>query len=321
MACINPLTIYQKFSGKTITVPCNHCLNCLIRKQSQLEFLAKKELIDVYTSGRGASFVTLTYDNVHVPRTDDGFITLKKEDLRNFFKSVRRQMEYHGDTTKFKYIACGEYGDNYSCRCHFHIVFLGLTDVQALKYTNKVWKNGNIDIGPLSSGGLSYVCKYLSKQHPDKDIKQLRSDLGCENPFLVHSIGLGKKWIMENIYNILDNRFVFTINGKKCLYPKYVMEYVKARTGCDYKKYVVDFISHSDDFNYAKSNNLDYIDFSYEKTYLHYKHLITALRSRNMAVDDITLSRAWVKPKHQTIRKGIKDELTELALYGDVVPF
>ena len=69
---------------------------------------------------------------------------------------------------------------------------------------------------------------------------------------------------MENAF---DNRFVFTINGKKCLYPKYVMEYVKARTGCDYKKYVVDFISHSDDFNFAKSNNLDYIDFSYENLF------------------------------------------------------
>ena len=39
----------------------------------QIEFLTNKELNTVYRSGRSASFVTLTYDDNHLPYNDNGF--------------------------------------------------------------------------------------------------------------------------------------------------------------------------------------------------------------------------------------------------------
>ena len=70
MSCINPMEmkIKSQYKGiQTIKVDCRHCLNCLVKRQSQIEFLAKKELLSVYQSGRSASFVTLTYDDNHIP--------------------------------------------------------------------------------------------------------------------------------------------------------------------------------------------------------------------------------------------------------------
>ena len=54
MSCINPITlsiVTRTGFRKNIEVPCNHCLNCAVKKQSQIEFLAKKELLETYKNG------------------------------------------------------------------------------------------------------------------------------------------------------------------------------------------------------------------------------------------------------------------------------
>lgn len=248
MACITPFHLSIKryrfdgsFYNEYYDVNCGRCIPCLIRKESALEFLAKKELLTKYRKGQGASFVTLTYDDGHIPYNQDKLVTLRKSDVQKFLKNVRRQMEYHNDKTPFKTIYCGEYGDNFG-RPHYHIVFIGLSDSKVLKYTRKLWKHGLCDVGVLAQGGLRYVCKYMTKQHPTKEVKAMREKLGVENPFICHSIGLGKEWIINNIDKIAEDNFVFQINGKKYLYPSYVMKFVALRTGKDYKKAVRDFL-------------------------------------------------------------------------------
>ena len=77
MSCIHPITITNKYitrlfkAGKfqtnSLTVPCGKCLNCRIQKESTLTFLANKELRYMYRNNQGSSFVTLTYDDNHIP--------------------------------------------------------------------------------------------------------------------------------------------------------------------------------------------------------------------------------------------------------------
>lgn len=64
-------------NGDIIKVDCKKCLYCLIKKQSILEFYAKKELFEQYKAGKGASFITLTYSDDYEP------IAIEKEIVKN----------------------------------------------------------------------------------------------------------------------------------------------------------------------------------------------------------------------------------------------
>lgn len=336
MACVNPLELQTKVKGrlKNIKVSCGHCLNCMIKKQSQLTFLANKELLTRYKKGQSASFVTLTYDDNHIPYNENGFVTLRKSDVQKFLKNVRRQIDYHNLKKDFKVIYCGEYGDgshsNFKTgvstfRPHYHIAFLGLSDTEAKMFTRKLWKFGLCDVGPLSSGGLRYICKYMTKATPGKIVKEIREVAKVENPFICHSIGLGKEWINKNLYKIVENEFHFNINGKKTLFPKYILRYVSAHTGIDYLQYVNKEIYNDINRKVAKNNGFNSLDdYLYEKSYIRYQYKVAALRSQGKPINDITLNKAWIKPKSKhdrTYNKFFVCKALELAKYGDVVPF
>ena len=113
MSCINPLQLSVISDGrkKNIEVSCGHCLNCMIKKESQIEFLAKRELVDNYRKGLSAAFCTLTYDDNHIPFNENGFVTLRRKDVQNFLKNMRRQMEYYKVERKFKVLYCGNVGE------------------------------------------------------------------------------------------------------------------------------------------------------------------------------------------------------------------
>lgn len=313
MSCISPLTL--RVDNKNILVSCNHCINCLIAKQSALEFLCKKELLEVYKSGQGASFVTLTYNDSNVPLNSNGHFTLRKSHLQKFMKRIRRNMEYYGDHRKFKYIACGEYGDFFG-RCHFHICYLGLSDSDMIKYSRKCWKYGLVDVGCLSAGGIRYVLNYMQKSSKDSNVKILRDSEDVESPFLIHSVGLGKKWILSHYDDIVESRFTFNNNGKINLFPKYVMRAVSCLTGVDYRPYVTDFLIHSDDYNYTVANSLDYSSYMNEKSYISYRYKVDSLRSKNMPITDKTLNKAYIRPKTKRINyvDEYVDSLSTLAM-------
>lgn len=339
MSCINPLDFKIKDSFnhiRNITVPCGHCLNCLIKKQSQIEFLAKKELIDNYQSGKSASFVTLTYDDNHLPLNENGFYTLNRKHVQDFLKRMRRNMEYHNQKTSFKILYCGEYGDGShstsktgvsTCRPHYHLVFIGLSPSQVKFYTSKLWSNGLCDIGPLGAGGIRYLCKYMTKSMPDKDVKELRESAGVQNPFFYHSIGLAKDWINRNLNTIVENGFCFNMNGKITPFPKYVCQYVSNHTGINYQPYIRSYIMRTD-LQKAKAMNKSLFEYQRDNSIISYQYKVSALRSQNKPINDITLSKKWVKPISFKDREIISKKIQSLvslsidyAKYGDVVPF
>lgn len=326
MACLFPYEgkMKRNFKGFSFTADCGRCLNCLVKKQSALTFLAQKELLDVYQSGRGASFVTLTYDDAHIPVNEDGLVTLRKKDLQLWLKNMRRQMDYYNEKIPFRYIACGELGSEKD-RPHYHIVLLGLTDVQAAKYTKKLWKNGLCDIGVLSAGGIRYVTKYMTKALPSKDIKKMRKELNIESPFVTHSIGIGKDWINRSLQKIVEDEFTFELNGKLNLYPRYILRYVSNHTGVDYLPYVRSFLKNANRKYLNISDGKDLYDHTIDNSYLRYKQIVSNMRAKGQAVDDETIkNKAWVKPKHYFDRNYSKDICTLLGytyIDGDVIPF
>ena len=329
MSCINPIdySVVNRFNKRImIKLDCNHCINCMIKKESQIEFLAKKELLTRYMRGESASFITLTYDDSHLPINNNGFVTLKRSDVQKFFKRMRRNMEYHNRKIDFKYLYCGEYGDGTHSkggistrRPHYHIVLFGLSPKEARFYTRNLWSFGLCDVGCLSAGGIRYLCKYMTKACPDKDVKEFRKVADVQNPFFYHSIGIGKDWINKNLQKIVEDGFTFNLNGKINLFPKYVLRYVAAKTGVSYIPYVRKFMKK--DIKKAKMKNISFTEYDYERSLLRYKTMIENLRQQGKPIKDIVNDKHYVKPTHYLDRKPDVTKLADLALYGDVVPF
>lgn len=329
MSCIQPQIrkVKTTWNGyKTIKIDCRHCLNCLIKRTSQIEFLAKKELVENYIKGNSASFVTLTYDDDHLPKTEDGFTTLKREHVQKFIKNMRRQMEYHNLVIPFKYLYCGEYGDGShstskngisTARSHYHIVFIGLSPEQIKLFTRKLWKYGICDIGPLSAGGIRYLCKYMTKASPTKEVKELREIAQVQNPFFYHSIGLGKEWINKNLNKIVEDGFTFNLNGQMNLLPASIINYVAYHTGVNPKPYIHDYIANNQ-LNKARGIKLNYSQYDFEKSYIREQYLKASLRSQGKPFDDITSSKHWAKPYHELDREpAYMSELLKSALQND----
>lgn len=327
MSCSSPLQL-----NNGLLVPCGRCMCCRVARQSSLAFLAERELIsNVYSKGLGASFLTLTYNQDSVPykRCDsflrqldyfsgshpDYYVSLYKKDVQDFFKRVRRSMDYHNIHIPFKYLSCGEYGGS-TDRPHYHIVFLGLSDVVARDVTRKNWPYGLIDVGPLTSGGLRYVTKYCTKKYDSYNMTILQKSLGVEPPFLIRSQRIGYDWIDSHLDSIVSSDFTFIgRNGSRRLYPKDVRDYVSKKTGVDPFPSVQKFLYN--DFK-ACPSDVDYDTFQRERVYLHEQYLRSAARSRGLPVTPEFLARkCWLRPSHSVCSPDVAD----FVKHDDVVPF
>ena len=120
MSCLYPKSLknplYNSSLAKSstnlpyISVPCGHCFYCRKSKVSEKALIVKHEMSANY---QVASFLTLTYNDAHLPRKNvfcnpaDGeylqSFDFDKSDLQKFIKRVRRYIDYHNLGIKFKY--------------------------------------------------------------------------------------------------------------------------------------------------------------------------------------------------------------------------
>jgi hypothetical protein len=110
-----------------LKIPCGRCVGCRLEKSRQWANRCMLEL----QYHESSFFVTLTYDDDHVPVTyysenDDGearsALTLRFRDLQLFLKRLRKEHYYE----RLRFFACGEYGST-TYRPHYHAIIFGLT--------------------------------------------------------------------------------------------------------------------------------------------------------------------------------------------------
>jgi len=181
----------------TVPVPCGKCVCCIQRKISEWAFRLENERLN----SANCYFVTLTYDNAHVPINKYGKLSLKKEDVQFFFKYLRHaqnrdedygilEKHYYGNDlkkTKISYYLVGEYGTLKS-RPHYHAIIFNVSK----KAIMDCWKHGSVDIQiPNSSSAFTYLMKYLMKRL----LNAPRKDRTPE--FSLMSKGLGDKFILK----------------------------------------------------------------------------------------------------------------------------
>lgn len=251
MACTSPITAFRSAtvnaSGKRslvfnanagfrdlpVTIPCGMCIGCRINRSRTWALRCVHESKQ-HTFN---SFVTLTYDDDHLP--PEG--SIDKTSLQLFFKKLRKA------GFVFRYFAAGEYGGETN-RPHYHILFFGIdfhqdrkrykTTAVGVLYNSetltKIWGNGNALIANFNYSTAEYVAKYIIGKELGKDASERdrysRLDLSTGEHYQVKSEftlmsrrpGIGSDWYDRYSTDAFPSDFLVH-DAKKFAVPKYYL--------------------------------------------------------------------------------------------------
>lgn len=214
MDCFNPRRVNLP-DGSSQVVRCNKCLACLAYRQGGWLVRLRQEMQD---SG-GAYFVTLTYDDAHLPMFQP--MDLKKppvpcvckKDIQKLHMDMRKRFQqgfykddslvpFGGKTIQidlssfvhFKYYLTSELGPN-GKRPHYHGLYFHLPQDPFLveNLFRTMWKKGFVMVEPAQTEAAgAYVTKYLIN---DSFVPFPTEDPYYPRMFSLMSKGLGKSYL------------------------------------------------------------------------------------------------------------------------------
>lgn len=212
-------------------VPCGQCIECRLRKSREW---AARIMCEAQFSDNSA-FVTLTYDDLHLPIGSKGVPSLDFDHLKKFLKDFRRFCEYHYGVSGVRFYGAGEYGES-SARPHFHLCLFDLpqqlvdknkywsrSPLGDLYYRNedieKVWQRGNVIVADLTFQSAAYVSRYVTKKMTgDKADKYDILGIQPEKALMSRRPGIGREFYDKYKYEIYTNDEFF-LPGKGTLIP------------------------------------------------------------------------------------------------------
>lgn len=268
MKCFNPY--FRKFFGyeNALPLPCGSCLAC--RYNQSRDWALRVELESLRYDINDIAFVTLTYDDEHLPY----YGSLQPAHLQAFIKRLRKQ------GIRFRYFACGEYG-SIRGRPHYHLLLLGVNieslsnlgvarddwlkgvrPVQVGRGYDKAWTFGFVDVQQAIShnGVAKYVAAYVTK----KQKVSFYYDEFREPPFHRSSLGFGAY--------ILDTYKMYVPyierDGKRLPLPRYLRTKLAEKFGVlyDVTKSNLDRMA----LEMSEALKLNIAIPSFEKTYLRF---------------------------------------------------
>lgn len=242
MPCYHPLTAYRNsearggitFSAATGTIPlkipCNQCIGCRLERSRQWAMRCVHEA----SLHKDNSFITLTYNDQHIPPTG----TLVIKHFQDFMKRLRKSQP----NTRIRYYHCGEYGD-LNRRPHYHALLFGFQfpDLELFQtkkgnkiYTSatleKLWTFGFSTIGALTFESAAYCARYVMKKKTGKQAPAYYRnidkttgeywDIIPEYNTMSRRPGIAHDWYQLYKNDAYPSDFI-TLRGKKMKPPKY----------------------------------------------------------------------------------------------------
>jgi hypothetical protein len=246
------------YNPKIMLIPCGQCIGCRIRQREDWTTRIELEARDY--PKEEVWFITLTYDDDHVPgmivktgeimrkvqytwkpgeKRPSSVQILLYEDIQKFLKRLRKA--YKG---KLRYFVAGEYGEQ-TARPHYHMILYGWkpTDLENLYkiqhngyYTSEwlkgLWGMGQIQIAQAVPETYRYVAGYVTKKMYEIDGKKANVyyELGQTKPFACMSLkpGLGDKYYQEHKAEIWRQGYIQCTNGKRAQIPRYYEKQMEA---------------------------------------------------------------------------------------------
>lgn len=234
----------------SMRMPCGRCSHCRLKKSREWALRCMNEA-SLYVptvdnpDGRGNCFITLTYNNEHMPRIGD-VGNLVYRDFQLFLKRLRKRF---GEGIRF--YMCGEYGGKYG-RPHFHALlfnhnfdfdkyFWKMSDSGFPLYRSpsleELWSIDGRSIGYSSVADLNfdtaaYCARYVMKKITgdaalghyavfDEETGEIYGDRTPEFNEMSTRDGIGKEWFNRYCHDVYAVDSVIVSNTKKFPPPKY----------------------------------------------------------------------------------------------------
>jgi len=219
-----------------VTLPCGRCVGCRIRKSREWAVRCHHEA----SLHEQNSFVTLTYDDEHLP--DDPDLgqppggTLVCRDLTLFLKRLQKRFG-----AGIRHYGCGEYGEKLG-RPHYHLCIFNFSppDLVLFKvrehlrlYTSEtldgLWGMGFTLTGDVTFQSAAYVARYVMKKINGPQSTSHYETVDQATGEITHKLpefpamsrdGIGKNFYEQYKSDIFPHDFV-VIKGKKFPVPKY----------------------------------------------------------------------------------------------------
>lgn len=258
MKCTNPFV--KEVSGHDplkdgqnsvfVAFPCGKCLACRINKTREWS----KRLYDESLYSGSTAFITLTYDDSHLPRDENDNPSVSYDDIRHFFARLRKDF-------KFRYFLNSEYGPE-TLRPHYHgiiffedstaynkfifnadkIVRKGRKGQPIISYHSRLleryWKNGNCEIGEVVSARCTYTAKYFINRKEVDDLLTPNFSVMSRRP------GIGRQFAEDSKDYIrqFGQKSLPTSYGSKVKTPRYYRKlcFTEDEIKEHYKAYVND---------------------------------------------------------------------------------
>lgn len=216
MQCTKPILIKAPYEcrreGELVSgmyVPCGKCMSCRVARAREWTVRLFHEMDD----WNDTSFITLTYDDEHLPLNG----SLKKSDLQKFFKRLRK--DSFAGKGSLKYYAAGEYGEQ-SARPHYHCILFGCgLTASHREAVSRSWNYGLVHFGSVTHDSIQYVAGYVHKKLTGPEAERVYGSR-LESPFQLQSQGLGKGFI-ERFGDKVIKDLDITIHGKHVGIPRY----------------------------------------------------------------------------------------------------
>lgn len=216
--------------SEPIDLPCGQCIGCRLDRSRQWALRCVHEA-SLYDQN---SFVTLTYDDVHLPSNG----SLVKEDHQKFIKRLRERFPIR----KIRYFLCGEYGED-GQRPHYHALLFNLDFLDKVFWCeskgNQVYRSPELEaiwpfgfswIGDVTWQSAAYVARYVMKKvngdHAwEKYVKDVDPETGecryLEPEYIAMSRrpGIASRWYAQFKGDTLKD--YLTHEGRKYKLPRY----------------------------------------------------------------------------------------------------
>lgn len=278
----------------SMIVPCRKCMACRIQITSEW---AIRLMLELPTWNYEASFITLTYDDEHLPKD----LSLKPKDLTDFWKRLRKD---YGKP--IKYYACGEYGDEelkYWSPCatephgrpHYHAIVFGfgynevnrriLKDNWRLccedRFDYSKQKNQEQGFAPVTPDDIRYVTGYIQKKLSGEYAKKQYGT--AIPPFSRSSHFLGLDYAVEHKEELAERRLKF--EGHNLSIPRYFLKKLDLKSSDFGFNHKVEYLQNkgliSDDGVYSSHNLRKMVESLYDDvSFEHLQQYDKELRAR-----------------------------------------
>jgi hypothetical protein len=209
MPCFHPISAYNKVgggitwtypesNGTKLTISCKQCTGC------RQEYARQWAMRNIHEASLWLNniFITLTYDNDHIPEHN----TLVKKDFQDFMKRLRKN-KHSTKQNPIRFFHCGEYGEKFG-RPHYHAILFncnfndrqkipGQKNLSTSETLKKLWGKGHVSIGDVTFQSASYVAGYVQKKINGKQ---------KEDHYRRVDPTTGETWVLQQEYATMSRR-------------------------------------------------------------------------------------------------------------------